>query len=163
MLQDVVADLINKDEIIATQRAFDLNAPLTEAERLLMANELDVSLTPAQDAPRLRVIDEDVFAATDVSAVANNQNDYNQLYAHYLGCQALATIVAYEEGWEAFQKKVLSPYIQARKGEEEGYTGDDRDKIYALRLRRTAAMDFARYIMTVMIEAAEVPKPSLTR
>lgn len=163
MARDIVEDMIVRDEIISSRKAFDMSTPLTEQEELLLANRFDVSETPRQvDTPR--DLEDELYTFREpqaVTAPVSDPSSYGTEYQLYLRWQAIAAMVAHEDAWLAFQELVLLPFVQQRRQEDDGYTGHDRDKAFALRLRRLAADEFIRYIIAVSNDAGQVPKPSL--
>jgi len=152
------------DDILEANQNFDLNTPLTAAE-LVQAGMLHVLLAdrPQESGnPVLKDLDE-VEDAAPVDAVAEfiNSDSYNARYAYYLKCQAIAALVAFDEGWKGFEELILKPYVQARKRENAEYRGDDPNKVFSLRVRQQAAEDFIRFIRVMLNEAIATPKPAL--
>jgi len=146
----------------------DINAPLTPEEYAMMGQALEQWGDDAPSANKLPDVavklhdfDEDTFAPTGVQPVADTNKDYNQLYAHYLKCQSLVTIMAFEEGWKNFKEMVLYAYVKMKIRESKEYTGDNRDKLSNLAIRLRTAEDFVRFIETSMAEATAVQKPVL--
>lgn len=153
-------------KIAQAQVDFDLNAPLTDQE-LILAGLVPLTATkekPAIDAPIFKDL-EDLEDVAPVDAVADfiDGNDYNKRYAHYLKCQALVALAAFEEGWQSLEELVLKPYVLARKRENAEYHGDDPHKAFSLRLRQQAAEDFMQFIRMMVAEAAATPKPVLKK
>jgi hypothetical protein len=144
---------------------FDLNAPLTE-EELTAAGMLVVlpGARPEQAAegmPLLKDIEENDAEPVDAVAAVIDGNSYNAQYARYLQCQALAALVAFDDGWRSFEEVVLKAYVSARKREDAEYRGSDPNTAFALRIKKQTAEDFVKFIHAVINEAVATPKPSL--
>lgn len=164
MSQDLVADIIMHDEIAASMQAFDLTRPLTQEEELRLANQFDVSRTPDPGpSPRApRELEDELYNQGGETSPTSGVRAANAEYQTYLRWQAIAAMVAHEEAWLAFQELVLLPYVRQRRAEDEGYQGDDRDKIIALRQRRVNAQEFVRHVLAAAGSAGQVPRPVLT-
>ena len=151
-------------DVVNAQEKFDLNAPLTD-EELVAAGMLAVlpsKLTQEASGPVLKDLDDlDDVAPTDAVADFIDGDSYNGRYAHYLKCQALAALVAFDEGWSSFEELILKPYVRERKRENAEYRGEDPNKAFSLRLRQQAAEDFVRFIRYMINEAVATPKPAL--
>jgi hypothetical protein len=153
--RDIIADILNLESIEQSQRAFDIGGPAIVEE--------EPSEPQQEDAPfRLQTVEDDsrFVGSTPVSVRSNS--DYNQQYAYYLSCQSISALVAFDEGWKAFKDLVLLPYVAQRINEDQGYSGDDPHKAFALRCRRREAELFARCIIEQAENAADVPKPVLS-
>lgn len=144
---------------------FNLSAPLTDEELALagMMSALPGEVTSRlKSMPAVRDLD-DVSDDSPIDAVAAvlDGTSYNIQYAHYLRCQALASLVAFEEGWKSFEELILKAYVVARRRENKEYKGDDPNKAFSLRIREQVAEDFIGFIQSVIFEAVNTPKPSL--
>ena len=149
------------DEILDSRRSFDLNAPLTPEEQAMIGQ----ATSPAgktQDASfRVREIEEGIpEASAEPEAEITSNSEYNERYMYYSRCQALLALVAFDEGWKAFQE-VLTGYVNKQRRANAEYRGDDRDRVFSLRLRQIAAEDFLAYINGAIAEAAQVQRPVL--
>jgi hypothetical protein len=161
LAQDLVGDMITRDEIVASRRAFDVTAPLTEFEQSLMANRFDVSRTPAE-APR--DLEDELYTFREpvaAEAPVNDPTSYNAEYANYLRWQLIAAMVAHDDAWKAFQELVLLPFVRQRKQEDDAYQGSDRDEAFVRRCRRLNAEEFVRHILALTNDAGQVAKPVL--
>lgn len=157
---DVVGMLETNQAVERSVGQFDLGAELTEGEKalvgLLREAENDKSVSPVT----VKDLEEDMFSPQeDVKPTAGN-DEYNQQYVYWTRCQALLALKGYEEGWAVFEELVLNPYVQLRRRENAGYTGNDRDEAFALRLRQREAEDFLKHIHSCFEEAAAVRKPA---
>jgi len=144
---------------------FDLTAPLTDEElqAMGMLATLPNDTERRVGVPLLKDLDEeDDTPPVDVVLAVTDENSYNVLYAHYLRCQALAALVAFEEGWKSFEELVLKAYVQQRRAENKEYKGDDPNKAFSLRIREQTAEDFVKFIKAVVAEAVSTKKPVLT-
>ena len=155
------------NNILKANQDFDLNAPLTEEELIQtgMVTVLPSRPSPAASestTPVLKDLDE-MEDDSPVDAVADfiDGSSYNGRYQHYSKCQAIAALVAFEEGWESFEELILKPYVQERKRENKEYRGEDPNKAFSLRLKQQAAEDFVRAIRIGINEAVTTPKPAL--
>jgi len=162
-------------DIADSRQTFDLGVPLTR-EELIRVGLLGV--LPGVDVPapgsaesfpvieERELEDEVLAAATDavdaVGALVASEG-YNARYQHYLRCQAIATLVAFAEGWSAFEELVLKAYVDAQRREDAGYRGDDANKAFVLRVKARAAEDFLTFIRVSVVEAATTPKPILMK
>ena len=151
------------ENIRKSRDQFDLSAELTPVERQMLGEIVRESTDErVLDEPvRIKDIEEDDFTAIDVVDLVMNNREYNERYAYYVRCQTLATLVAFEDGWNNFQDMVLKAYVRMRRMENKEYRGDDRDKAHALRLKQQAAEDFVSFINSSMQEARNYPKPNV--
>lgn len=141
---------------------FDLNAPLSDSEKLL-AGLLSDSQPAQQSVAQVKIkdIEEDELQNPPEKGVLTQTDDeYNQAYAHWTRCQAVVALRKFDEGWKAFDELILRAYVRARKAENKAYAGEDRDRSFALRLRERAAEDFYRFILQQVEEAEQVPRPA---
>jgi hypothetical protein len=152
------------NEIGASRENFDLSAPLTEQE-LEYAGMVTGKATRSKDTTETPILkdleDLEPEQPTDAVAVFMDGKSYNTQYVRYLKCQALASLVAFEEGWKAFEEIVLKAYLVRKKLENDNYRGDDPNKAFSLRLRKQEAEDFIKYMRAVIAEAVNTPKPVL--
>ena len=144
---------------------FDLNAKLSKKERRMLGEVIETKYRAdiaerAGIAVELKDLEEDQFATTELVA-PGEEGSYNALYAHYLKCQAIGTLVAFSEGWQAFEEVVLNTYVRARRKENNEFRGDDPNRAFSLRIRQQEAEDFLKYIKSEIVAAAQVPKPVL--
>ena len=154
----LVLDLETSQEIFGSIDAFDMNAPLTEEEVRMMGQvvgkpQQTQSFVPAHD------IEDDTFEE-NVEPV-NSESDYNALYAYYLKCQSVVTLIDFAEGWEAFKELVLKPFVKLQKQENKEYRGTSPNMAFALRTREQAAEDFMEFITARIDVLKQVPKPVL--
>ena len=151
-------------DIQASESTFDLNSVLTREEQEMMG--VIVASMP-KEAPVLKspvlkdLEDVDDEPAVDAVEAVTDGSAYNQRYAHYMRCQALAALVAFDEGWKAFEDLVLKVYLLARRRENKDYKGDDPNKAFSLRIREQTAEDFMKFIHAMLAEAVNTPKPSI--
>ncbi|MHB8501501.1 MAG: hypothetical protein ACYDHE_11225 [Candidatus Acidiferrales bacterium] len=162
----VVMDQKVLEEINAARESFDLLSPLTEAEleQVGMLGTLPgvvERVETAQEMPLLREIEDTEEPATDAVEAFVDRNGYNAQYTHYMKCQALAALVAFTEGWSAFEEMALKRYLIQVKRENDEYRGTDPNKAFSLRIRQQAVEDFTKFIRAVMNEAITTPKPAL--
>jgi hypothetical protein len=153
-------------DINGSRQSFDLAAPLT-ADELKHAGLLGVlpglkaEPPAAQEMPLLRDIEDTEEPVEDAVEAIGDRNSYNAQYIRYMKCQAIMSLVAFEEGWSAFEEMALKSFVQQAKREDEEYHGDDPNKSFKLRVRQQTARDFLRHIKAVVVEAAAFPKPKL--
>jgi hypothetical protein len=152
------------NDIQMSRENFDLSTPLTEQELEYAGMALGTKTRPRDsvETPILKDL-EDVEIDQPVDAVDTFQDgrSYNAQYMRYLKCQALASLVAFEEGWKAFEEVVLKAYLVKKKLDNDSYRGDDPNKAFSLRLRKQEAEDFVKYMRSVIAEAVSTPKPVL--
>lgn len=155
------------ESITRSQADFDINRPLTEDE-LTLAGQL-LSL-PGTREPRKRTVslsqppllkDLDLLEEPEQAGEPTAIEDYNAVYSHYLGCQALVALASFKEGWEALEKQVFEKYVRERRLANAQYRGHDPNESFALRLKQQAAEDFLVFIRASVNEAAAVQKPVL--
>lgn len=144
--------------IRASVNQFDLNAPLTDDE-ILMMGQLAGKPQPVQSFTPAHDIEEDTFEE-NVQPV-NSESDYNAQYAYYLKCQNVVTLVSFEDGWESFKQLVLNAFLREQKLANKDYRGTNPHRASALRLREQAAEDFVKFVSTQIQALREVPKPVL--
>jgi len=154
----------DRGSIVQSMREFDLGRKLTDEEALaagqMLANQerLEKELV---EGPVLHDIEEDGFASSDSVSVPAGTMDYNRRYAHYMKCQSIATLAAFEEGWKAFEEMVLNAYVQMRRREDSEYSGEDPNRAFLIRARKREAEDFVKYIRASVEESKSVQKPIL--
>jgi hypothetical protein len=137
--------------------SFDMEAPLNETEQKMLGEWVAPQKQAATTA--VQEIEEDTFVEEVVPA--ETQQDYNAQYAYYVKAQALVTLAAFEEGWEAFQEMVLKSFLRKCRRENKEYRGSDPNVAFSYRLKEQAAEDFYSYINVMIAEAKIVPKPVL--
>jgi hypothetical protein len=152
-------------EIHRAMEDFDVNAPLSDTERAMLGEIVTTKYRGdiaerAGIAQEVQEIEGDAFAATETVA-PGSESDYNTLYAHYLKCQSIATLIAFREGWSAFEELVLKAYLLTRQREDRDYRGEDPHRALALRIRKQEAEDFVKFIRSEVEAAAATPKPTL--
>lgn len=154
-------------EIIDAQRQFDITTPLTDDELksvgMLVDHGEGKQSTPEINVPILQDLDEINDSPVGEKTPAVGTENYNSRYAHYLQCQAILALVAFDEGWKSFEQLALLAYVNDRRRENSEYRGDDPNKSFSLRLKQQAAEDFVKFIRMVVHEAANTPKPSLNQ
>ena len=153
------------EEIRSARDEFDINAPLSDDEREMLGEVVRTkyAVDVAERAGvlgQLEDLEGDAFAKTETVA-PGSESDYNALYAHYLKCQSITTMVAFKEGWDAFGELILMAYVRSKQKENREYRGEDPNKALALRLRQQEAEDFVKFIRAEVEAAAAVPKPTL--
>lgn len=162
-----IMDAATLEDIGKSRSAFDINAPLTEEE--VMAVGMAMTLPAITENPRTTAAavpllkDLDLAEEEDESDVPVAHDDYNAAYAHYLSCQALTALVAFNEGWEALEKTILKRFVAARRAENAEYRGDDPNRAFSLRVRQQAAEDFLLFIRSSVQEAKATPRPVLKK
>ena len=159
-----MADLDNSwyTSVVEAHQDFDLNKPLTEEE--LEAIGMGELVPPGRlsDSPIVKDL-EDVDDDGDSDLIVATGDDYNRQYLHFLSCQNIAALAAFEEGWQSFNELILKAYIKKCRRENKEYRGDDPNKAFSLRLREQAAEDFVQFIHAMVNEAAATPKPVLKK
>src|ERR1700674_358143 len=96
-------------EIVESFRMFDLNANLTEVERLMTGELVSQAVTPIGTATvPIKDIEEDHLAKTSDDPSAD-LSEYNQEYVRWTKFQALIALHKFEDGWSAFEDLVLKP------------------------------------------------------
>jgi hypothetical protein len=159
---------VEHEEIGASLSQFDLNRPLTVAE-LVQSGMLTVLPSDAKEiiSGESMPVFKDINDLNDeppVDAVAeymDGSDGYNFRYAHYLRCQALASLAAFEEGWKSLEELVLLEYVRQRQRADREYQGNDPNTAFALRIKRQTAEDFVKFIQVMIAEAISTPKPAL--
>ena len=139
------------------EKEFDLNRALTdkELEELGFKNP---EVKADRESPVIKDLDEMDDETVDDTSKFVDSNSYNTQYVHYLKCQLIAALAAFE-GWESFNELVLKVYVRERKRENADYQGDDPNKAFSLRIRQQTAEDFVRFIRLMVQEAINTPKP----
>lgn len=160
-----VIDQQTFEEIVESQSALDMSAPLTDEELEHFGMVVGKTPTPKEEnsTPVLKDLDdvEEAPASEDAVAVYADGKSYNTQYVQYLQCQALASLIAFEEGWKAFENLVVKPYLVMRKRENDGYRGDDPNKAFSLRVKKQESEDFVKFMRAKIAEAINTPKPVL--
>ena len=144
------------------QREFDLNREITEEELVQLGLKKAAPPVRLVDSPTVKDLN-DVDDDGDSDLVVTTGDDYNRQYLHYLSCQSIAALAAFEEGWESFNELVLKAYVKKCKRENKEYRGDDPNKAFSLRLREQSAEDFVQFIHAMIQEAAATQKPVLKK
>jgi hypothetical protein len=142
------------------EKEFDLNQPLTD-EELVELGYKSPKVKASKELPLIKDLDETEDETVDDVSKFVDSNSYNSQYVHYLKCQSLAALAAFDEGWKSFEELVLKAYVRERKRENADYQGDDPNKAFSLRIRQQTAEDFVKFIRSMIQEAINTPKPTL--